>query len=104
MEEADGGVLVSLEKKEAVDRVKSAVVAEKRELDSDEGSRVKVEETDIAAQLAVPGVETVTLRQHHPAARVEVWIDDAAAARADGAGPPTGANSAEADVIQKIAG
>jgi hypothetical protein len=48
-------------------------------------------------------VEAVTLGQHHPAARVEAQIGDAAAARTDGAGPPTGADGAEADVIQKIA-
>lgn len=104
VEEADGSVFVSLEEEEAVDRFQSTVVLKQGELDTDEGSSVKVEEADVATQLSVAGVEAVALRQHHPAARVEAWIGDTAAARADGARPPTGANSAEADVIKKIAG
>jgi hypothetical protein len=104
VEEADDGVLVSLEEEEAVSGVEGAVVPEQRELDSDEGSRVEVEETDVAAQLTVAGVEAVALRQHHPAARVEARIGDAVAARAGGGRTPTGADGAEADVIKKIAG
>jgi hypothetical protein len=100
----DNGVLVPLEKEQAVDTVKRAVVPEQRELDTDKGSGVKVEEADVPIKLAITGVEAMTFGQHHPAARVEARIGDAAAARTDGGRPPTGADCAEADVIQQIAG
>jgi hypothetical protein len=103
VEDTDDGVFVPLEYEQAVDTVEGAVVPEQWELDTDECSGVEIEEADVPTQLAMSRVESMTLGQHHPAARVEALIGDATAARTDGAGPPTGADGTEADVIQKIA-
>jgi hypothetical protein len=89
---------------EAFVAIKNAVVLEQRDADTDEGSRVEVEEADLAAQVGVAGVEAVALREHRPAARVEARVDDALAARGGGAGSPRGADGAEADVVQQVAG
>ena len=64
----------------------------------------EVEEADVAVQVGVAGVEAVALGEHLPAAWVEAWVDDAAAARGGGAGSPRGADGAEADVVQQVAG
>lgn len=91
VEEADGGVSVPLQQEEAVDRVKDAVVLQKREPDADEDAGGEVEEADVPAQLAVAGVENVALGQQHPPVRVEARVDDAAAAAwADGVRPSVG--------------
>jgi len=104
MEYADRGVVVSLQDEEAIDGVEHAVVLEQRDVDADEGARVEVEEADVAVQLGVARVEAVALGQHHPAPRMEAWVDDAAAARGRSAGSPSGANSTKADVVQQVAG
>ena len=103
VEEADGGVVVALEEEDAVDGVEDAVVPEEREVDADEGAGGEVEEADEAAQLAVARVEAVALGEQHPPPRVESPVYDAAAARAGRAGPPVGADGAEADVVQQVA-
>jgi len=87
-----------------VDRIDDAVVAEEREVGADNGPRVEVEEADVPAQVRVAGVKAVALRKHHPAARVEARVDDAATARGGGGGPPTAADGPEADVVQQVAG
>jgi hypothetical protein len=51
MEEANGGVLVPLKEKEAVDRVKGSVIPEQWKPHTDKDSRVEVEEADIPTQL-----------------------------------------------------
>jgi hypothetical protein len=104
MEYADRGVVVSLQDEEAIDGVEHAVVLEQRDVDADEGARVEVEEADVAVQLGVARVEAVALGQHHPAPRMEAWVDDAAAARGRCAGSPGGAHGTEADVVQQVAG
>jgi hypothetical protein len=81
VEEADGGVLVSLEDQEALDGVENAVVREEREPDADEGPRVEVEEPDVLVEVFVAGVKAMALGEHHPAARVEAWVGHASAAR-----------------------
>jgi hypothetical protein len=103
VKDTDAGVFVPLEYEQAIDTIKRAMVPEQRELGTDEGSRVEVEEADVPTQLAISRIEAMTLGEHHPAARVESQIGDAAAARTEGAGPPTGADGAEANVIQEIA-
>ena len=100
VEDANGGVFVPLEEKEAIDRVKNMVIPQQPELDADEDSRVKVEEAD---QLAMAGADAVTRGEHRPAARVEALVGDAEAAGAHGAGAPTGADCAESDVPKEIA-
>jgi len=45
----------------------------------------------------------VALGEHHPAARVEARVGDAAAARGGGAGAPAGADGSEADVVEQVA-
>jgi hypothetical protein len=56
MEEPDRGVMVSLQDEETIHGVEGTVVLEQRDVDADEGSRVEVEETDVALQLGVaPG-------------------------------------------------
>ena len=82
----------------------AVVVLEQRDADADEGSRVEVEEADVAAELAMGRVQAVAPRQHHPATRVEARVDDAVAARANGARPPVGANRAKMDIVQQVAG
>jgi hypothetical protein len=52
----------------------------------------------------VAWVEAAALRQHHPPARVETRVDDAAAARAGSAGSPVAAHGSEADVVPEVAG
>jgi hypothetical protein len=98
VEEADGAVLPQQEE-EAVDRIDGAVVTEVREVGANQGPRVEVEEADVPAKVGVAGAKAVALREHHPAARVEARVDDAAAARGGGAGPPAGADGPEADVV-----
>ncbi len=104
VEEADGGVVVPLQQEEAVDGVEHHVVLEERELGAGEGAGGEVEEADEPAELGVAGVEAVALGEHHPAARVEARVGDAAAARAGGGGAPGGADGAEADVVEEVAG
>jgi hypothetical protein len=104
MEYANRGVVVSLQDEEAIERIESAVVLEQRDVDADEGSCVEVEEVDVAVQLGVARVEAPALGQHHPAPRMEAWVDDAAASRGRSAGSPSGANSTKADVVQQVAG
>ena len=104
VEQADGGVAVPLQDEEALVGVEDAVVVEQRDADADEGSRVEVEEADVALQVGMAGVEAVAFGQQRPTARVEVWFDDPAAARGGGAGSPRGADGAEADVVQQVAG
>ena len=96
MEEAKGAFLVRVpqEEEEAVDGVDGAVVPEERDPGAGQGSRVEVE---------VAGVEAVALGEHHPAARVEARVGDAAAARGGGAGAPAGADGSEADVVEQVA-
>jgi hypothetical protein len=50
----------------------------------------------------VTRVKAVALGQHHPPARVKAWVDNAAAAWADGARPPVGANGPESDVVPQV--
>jgi len=104
VEQADGGVVVPVQDEEAFVGMEDAVVLEQRDADADEGSRVEVEEADVAVQLGVAGVEAVAFGQQRPTARVEAWFDDPAAARGGGARSPRGADGAEADVVQQIAG
>jgi hypothetical protein len=48
--------MVSLQDEETINGVEGTVVLEQRDVDADEGSRVEVEETDVALQLGVaPG-------------------------------------------------
>jgi len=103
VEQADGGVVVPVQDEEAFVGMEDAVVLEQRDADADEGSRVEVEEADVAVQLGVAGVEAVAFGQQRPTARVEAWFDDPAAARGGGAGSPRGADGAEADVVKKVA-
>lgn len=103
VEEADDSVLAPLQEEEAVDGVEDAVVPEQREQDADDGARGEVEEADVAAHLAVARVEAVALGQHHPPARVEARVDDAAAAWGERARPPVRADGAEADVVPQVA-
>lgn len=79
MEEADGGVFVPLEHEQAINGVERAVVSEQRELGTDKKPRVLVEEPNVPAQPAVARVEAVAFGEHHPAARVETRVGDAAA-------------------------
>jgi hypothetical protein len=104
VEQADGGVVVPLQDEGALVGIENAVVVEQRDVDADEGSRVEVEEADVAVQLGVAGVEAVAFGQQRPMARVEAWFDDPAAARGGGAGSPRGANGAEVEVVQQVAG
>ena len=87
-----------------LNRINDAVVAEEREVGADQGPRVEVEESDVPAQVRVAGVKAVALGKHHPAARVEARVDDAATARGGGGGPPAAADGSEADVVQQVAG
>jgi hypothetical protein len=99
VKEPDGGVVGSLQQEEAIDRVKDLTeAAEKRVTNPGKSSRGEVEE----ALLAVGRVYAVAIRQHHPPARVEAWVGDAAPERADRAGSPMRARGAEADVIQQV--
>jgi len=104
MEETDDGVLVPVHDQEAIDGIEDAVVLKDGELGTHEPPRVEVEEADVAAELAMGRVQAMALRQHHPATRVEARVVDAVAARGNGARPPVGANRAEVDVVQQVAG
>jgi len=104
VEQADGGVVVPLQDEEALVGIENAVVVEQRDADAYKGSRVEVDEADAAVQLRVAGVEAVSFGQQRPTARVEAWFHDPAAARGGGAGSPRGADGAEADVVQQVAG
>jgi hypothetical protein len=64
VEEANGGVVVALEEEKAVHGVHDAVTVEVRELDTDDGSCVEVEEAEVAAELVVSGVEAIALGKH----------------------------------------
>lgn len=108
VEEANGALLVRVgvqqQQEEAVDGVDGDVaIAEERDPGADQGPRVEVEESGVPTQARVARVEAVALREHHPAARVEAPVGDAAAARGGGARPPAGADGSEADVVQQVA-
>jgi hypothetical protein len=76
VEEAHDGVMVAVQKEEAVDRVEYDMVIQEREVDTDDGAGGEVDEAHEAAEIGVAGVEAVALGEHHPAARVEAWIKD----------------------------
>jgi hypothetical protein len=101
VEEAHDGVMVAVQKKEAVDRVEYDMVIQEREVDTDDGAGGEVDEAHEAAEVGVAGVEAVALGEHHPAARVEAWIEDV---RADGARAPVRAGGTEPDVVLQVAG
>jgi len=103
VEEAKGTFLVRVpQEEEAVDGVDGAVVPEEWDPGAGQGSRVEVEEAGVAAQVGVAGVEAVALGEHHPAARVEARVGDAAAARGGGAGAPAGADTTRNLLIHDV--
>lgn len=104
MSPVDGGVAVPLQEQEPVGGVEDAVVAEERDLAAHDGARGAVEEADVGLVLVVAREEAVALGEHHPPARVEAGVGHAAAGRGGRAGSPVGADGAEADVVQQVAG
>ncbi|CAN6198823.1 unnamed protein product [Urochloa humidicola] len=80
------------------------MVLQQRDVHTDKGSRVEVEEADVAVQAGVARVEAVALGKHHPAARVEARVNDAAATRGGGTGSPRGTNCSEADIVGEVGG
>ena len=81
MEEADGGVLVSMEEQEALNRVEDTVILEQREPDVNKNPRVKVEEACVFTEPFMARIKPVALSEHHPAAWVKACINDATATR-----------------------
>ena len=97
-------VPVQQQQEEAIYRIEDDVVVKERQVDADEPARGEAEETYVPAEIGVAGVESVAFGQHHPPSRVEARIYNAAATRAEGTLGPVGADGAEADVIQQVAG
>lgn len=103
VEDTDSTVPIPLQEEEAIDRVDDEVIREEREEETREGARGDVEEANPPVELAVAREEAMALGEQDPLARMEARVHDAAAARADGAGPPMAANSAEPEVIRHVA-
>lgn len=80
------------------------MVIQEREVGAGKGAGGEVEETNRAAEVWMARVQAVTLRQHHPLARVETRVEDASAAWANGACVPVMADCAEIDIVLQVAG
>jgi hypothetical protein len=103
VEEADGGILVSLEDQEALDGVKNTMIREQREPDADKDPRVEVEESNVFTEIFMAGVKAMALGEHHPEARVKARIGHASAARRYSGRPPIGTDGTEANIVRQVA-
>ena len=84
--------------------LEDGMVLQEREMDTNKSASREVEEAHESAEVGMAGVETVALRQHHPASWVEAWVEDAPALGATGTCLPVRADSAEENVVLQVAG